>query len=324
MPQPTVEREGDDLVVTWSHPTDATLVVGVSPDEASGEVVEPEAEGRARIRGADRSVRHYVHFVGEDAPVVAAERLVPLEGALNFRDLGGYAAADGRQVRWGRVFRSDKLSELTDADQRYLAGLGIRLVCDYRSERERQADPSRLPDHIERHHEPIADESASQREPIERILSGEVRHYPVERMAEGYLAMLEMFPTAFGSVIARLADRERHPVVFHCTAGKDRTGLTAALVLATLGVDDADIVDDYTLTTRYRSNRRLGELRPRLEEAGVRVEDVLAFFTAQQPVMERTLVALRERWGSPEAYLTGPAGLQPRVIDDLRAVLLVG
>ena len=323
MREPAVERDGDDLVVTWSHSTDATLILAVSPDEASGEVVEPDGPGYARVPDVDRSVRHYVHFVGDGWSRVTAERLVPLEGALNFRDLGGYVAADGRRVRWGRVFRSDKLSDLTDADQDYLVGMGIRLVCDYRSERERRADPSRLPDHVERHHEPIADETAEQREPIERILSGEVRHFPVEQMAEGYVAMLGRFASAFGSVIALMADGDRHPMVFHCTAGKDRTGVTAALVLATLAVSDADIVHDYTLTTLYRSNRRLAELRPRLERAGVCVDDVLAFFTAQPPVMESTLEAVRERWGSPAGYLTGPAGLGPSTVAELRRVLLV-
>ena len=122
--------------------------MGTSPDEADGSVVDHDGSGEVRLVSLDPLVRHYVHLHHGDDPVaVAAERLVPLEGTLNFRDLGGYRTADGRQVRWGRVFRSDALGTLTDADLTYLEHLGVRLVCDFRDDLETQRAPSRVPDH---------------------------------------------------------------------------------------------------------------------------------------------------------------------------------
>jgi protein-tyrosine phosphatase len=123
-------------------------------------------------------------------------------------------------------------------------------------------------------------------------------------------------------VVRNAADPANHPLLFHCTAGKDRTGVTAMLILSVLGVADEDILDDYELTTTYRSGRRVEQLRPELERAGVDVEAVLPFLIAPRPVMERTMAFVRERWGSAEGYLTGPAAVTPKTITRLRATLL--
>src|SRR5215217_6236287 len=144
-----VEREGDELFVTWAPATPGDrLVVGPSADEADGADVPPD-DGATRISGLDPAVRHYVHLhPGDGGPVVVAgERLVPLEGTLNFRDIGGYPTSDGRRVRWGRIYRSDALGQLTDGDLAYLEHLGVRLICDFRDDAESERAPSRVPDH---------------------------------------------------------------------------------------------------------------------------------------------------------------------------------
>ena len=110
-------------------------------------------------------------------------------------------------------------------------------------------------------------------------------------------------------------------MVFHCTAGKDRTGLMAMLLLGAVGVPDDEIARDYELTTHYRSQKRLVVLRPQLEAAGVDVDAVLPFLTAQAPVMAATIEALKARHGSFERYLTGSADVPPTTLADLRAHL---
>jgi len=117
------------------------------------------------------------------------------------------------------------------------------------------------------------------------------------------------------------ADPANHPMVFHCTAGKDRTGLMAMLLLGALGVPDEDIVRDYELTTHYRSSKRMVVLRPQLEAAGVDVDAVLPFLTAQAPVMAATIEQLEARHGSIEGYLSGPAAVTPETLRQLRTVL---
>src|SRR5437764_2653237 len=119
-------------------------------------------------------------------------------------------------------------------------------------------------------------------------------------MAAVYERLLEEFASGFGDVITHAANPANHPMVFHCTAGKDRTGLMAMLLLGALGIADDDIVRDYELTTHYRSARRVEILRPQLEAAGVDVEAVLPFLTAQAAVMEATIAALRREHGSIE------------------------
>src|SRR4051812_42403704 len=252
------------------------------------------------------------------------ERLVALEGALNWRDLGGYRAANGRVTKWDCVYRSDGLDQLTDADLDVIADLGIKLVIDFRVDREVGENPSRLPDHPElrRQRLPIGGDEVEGKSVLELIQAGDVTTYTADEMAAVYERLLEDFATSFGEVVAHAADPANHPMVFHCTAGKDRTGLMAMLLLGALGVSDDDIVSDYELTTHYRSNKRIEILRPQLEKAGVDIELVRPFLTAQAPVMAATVARLHRDYGSIEAFLLARTGVDRGTVDQLRTALL--
>lgn len=328
-----VERVEGELVVRWmpAAPSDR-LLVGESPDEADGHVVEHDGSGELHLPGLDPAVRHYVHLHHGDEPVaVAAERLVPLEGTLNFRDLGGYRTVDGLQVRWGRVFRSDALGKLSDADLTYLEHLGVRLVCDFRDNSETTRAPSRVPDHpdlrIERF--PIGaggdttDVSAEREGLTDMVLAGKLGEVSAETLGDFYVGMLEGRTEPLVAVLERVADPANHPVVFHCTAGKDRTGVLAALLLAVLGVDEATILDDYELTDRYRTPHRIAEVAPKLAAAGVDLDKVRALFSAERAVLARTLATIDERYGSVPSFLTDTAGMDPAILQRLRDLLLV-
>src|SRR4051794_20255693 len=252
------------------------------------------------------------------------ERLVALEGALNWRDLGGYETVDGRVTRWDRVYRADGLDQLTDADLDVIAELGIKLVIDFRVDREVDEHPSRLPDHPElrRQRLPIGGDEVEGRSILETIRAGDLKTYTVEEMAGVYERLLEQAAMSFGEVIIHATDPANLPMVFHCTAGKDRTGLMAMLLLGALGVSDDDIVADYELTTRYRSNKRLAILGPELEKVGVDIESVRPFLTAQAPVMAATLAKLHADHGSIEEFLVSSGGVTGATIEQLRASLL--
>jgi len=252
------------------------------------------------------------------------ERLVALEGALNWRDLGGYRVADGRVTKWDCVYRSDGLDQLTDADLDVIADLGIKLVIDFRVDREVGESPSRLPDHpeLQRQRLPIGGDEVEGKSILELIQAGDLKTYTADDMAAVYERLLEEFATSFGEVVERAADPANHPMVFHCTAGKDRTGLMAMLLLGALGVSDDDIVTDYELTTHYRSNKRIEILRPQLEKAGVDIELVRPFLTAQAPVMVATVARLHGDYGSIEGFLTARAGVTAETLERLRANLL--
>lgn len=267
-------------------------------------------------------IHHFVHARVGERWVVAGERRVPLEGALNFRDLGGYPTVDGRRVRWGRVYRSDSLHGLTPRDHRVIDALGIRTVCDLRAEVEHEANPSLLPPAVER--VPCTVPPAQPGEPTldERILAGEIDALDVDDVVDLYLLMLDEYAPAFGSVFAHLGRVVPEPLLFHCAAGKDRTGIVAALLLSLLGVDDDTIFDDYLLTKRYRSEQRVDEVRRWLAEHGLELEPFAALYIPQRETIERTLAAVRREHGSVEGYLLGPAGVPAEVPERLRAELV--
>ena len=147
--EPIAERENGALVVRWSEGPDARLPIYAGPAPNAIDRTSPVAhleEGRAEIDRLAFETRPYLEIAlpgGEH--IKLAERQIPLDGMDNFRDLGGYETADGRTTRWGRVYRSGELGDLTDADVETLHDLGINLVCDFRSPAEREESPDRLP-----------------------------------------------------------------------------------------------------------------------------------------------------------------------------------
>ena len=178
------------------------------------------------------------------------ERLIALEGAVNFRDLGGYAAGGGLRTRWRTLFRADGLGELTEADLAVLRDLGIRTVIDLRSGSELERGRFDVDAHpVAFHHFPFIDELPDAQE-FDR------RPGPARLAVPG-----DACGDAGGQILAarwRCWPRPtRCPAVFHCTAGKDRTGVLSAIVLSLLGVDEPTVVADYALS---------GEAMQRLRE----------------------------------------------------------
>jgi protein-tyrosine phosphatase len=252
-----------------------------------------------------------------------AERLVPLEGALNVRDVGGYPTADGGRVRTGRLFRGDHLAELTEADVEALAGLGLRAVVDLRRLDEVEERPSRLPTTVvHRHWHPIGGDAGNYDTWLDRLVDGDIARDPVGHMITDYEWMVTERAGVFGEVVDRIADDDNLPLLYHCTAGKDRTGITTALVLSVCGVERETILDDYELTNTYRANRRVAQLRSELEAKGVDVDRVAPYFGAPRPALETTLALLDSRAGSVRGWLTGPAGVSEAALERLVANLV--
>ncbi|HUA95973.1 MAG TPA: tyrosine-protein phosphatase, partial [Acidimicrobiales bacterium] len=157
------------------------------------------------------------------------DRHITLEGAVNFRDLGGYPAAGGRTIRWRTLFRADGLSRLTPTDRSVIRQLGIATVVDLRTSAE--VERGRFP--VEEipvgfHHLPLLDEVPDpQRFEIAPGMLG-AQYLEIARDAGRQIAQ----------ILSIIAERASHPVIVHCTAGKDRTGVLVAVLMALLGVDD--------------------------------------------------------------------------------------
>jgi protein-tyrosine phosphatase len=316
-----------DLEVRWELQGDGPVDVAVGPTPESIDHAHPVAvvaDATSVVLHDLGPGRHYVSVApaGAGSAVVAAERLVPLEGARNFRDLGGYPTGDGGRTRWGRVFRSDGLHALTVEDVAALGRLGLRVVYDLRHDVERTKQPSVLPEAARSVVLAIGGESTENREIMERILDGEYEEMDAGFMAAAYQQMAERDATTFVRLLTGLTDPEGVPALFHCTAGKDRTGMTAALLLSALGVDEATVLDDYELTERYWTAERVASLRPRFEAAGVDIERFGGLFGAPRSAMAATLSALHERHGTVERYLVEAGGMEPEALDELRRLLV--
>lgn len=249
-------------------------------------------------------------------------RLVPIEGTLNFRDIGGYIAADRSVVASGLVYRSDDFSKLTPAALDHVTELGIVAVYDFRSDRELSVNPNVLPDHVAQYRTPILSDGAQQASLIELITSGVIKKMGVEEMADMYREMLDTASQQFGTVIRGISN-STEPVVFHCTAGKDRTGVTAALLLGVLGVDRDQIVADYRLTDMHRTPHRIPVISEQFRAAGVDPEPFMALFSAPALAIEAALDHLDDVYGGAEAYLTDHAGVSIEAVQLLRQRLLI-
>jgi protein-tyrosine phosphatase len=246
-------------------------------------------------------------------------RRIDLEGPANFRDLGGYENRDGRSVRLGQVYRSDSISYMTDFDVRHCVDeLGIHTVIDLRAGHEvHQFSHGPLEAAGVRFvHRPVVDET--RREHIVRDPGAP----PPELMSPAaiYLMMLERFADRLADVVRIIADPAKHPVVFHCAAGKDRTGIVAALVLGLLGVDDESIVDDYVVTADHMP-LMVRRHRAVAAERGVEAEVGDPHFAAEAEAMRDVLTGLQERYGGVEPYLLAH-GLEPDAVGTLRTTLL--
>lgn len=181
----------------------------------------------------------------QDHPV----RHFNLVGASNFRDLGGYPGKDGRRLRWGRLFRSNHLGHLTEADIAIVRGLGVRCAFDFRGTQERAAAICAL-DEIMVHSLPIEPTVVAA---LRARLAANAALSPADGldvMRESYRNYVRQNTANFRTLFAHLLEDEG-PLVIHCTAGKDRTGLACALVLHALGVPDDVIAEDYLLTNRF-------------------------------------------------------------------------
>src|SRR4051795_455019 len=175
-------------------------------------------------------------------------RHLSLEGASNFRDLGGYLTGDGHTVRWRQIFRSNHLGHLTEADTVTLRQLGVRTAFDFRGREERGAALCGVPE-ITVHSLPIEPTVVAALRA--RLAGGSLSaEDALEIMRESYRNYVRLSTDSFRSLFTHLLD-DRAPLVIHCTAGKDRTGFACALILHALGVPDEIIHDDYLLTNRF-------------------------------------------------------------------------
>lgn len=292
-----------------------------APATSRRRLVDGDPDGKATV-SVPADTRPYFYVVPEGGKGQwIAERVLPLEGGRNFRDLGGYRAADGRTVIWGRLFRSGSMAALTPKDVDYLGRLGIRTVCDLRTSQEREKEPNRWAqnaglDYWTRDYEMSGGD-------LTRLFSGGANAVQArEAMTALYRELPYEQADAFRAMFGKLLAGET-PLAFNCSAGKDRTGVAAALILTALGVPRDAVMADYELTNIYLpaalARDRTGA-SPLL--ASVPREVLGAVLAADPAYLNAAFDEMAKRNGSAEGYLRTVAGLSDENIARLRDMLL--
>ncbi len=251
------------------------------------------------------------------APGEPQPRIV-LEGAHNFRDLGGYRISATRRMKWRCVFRSGHLAALTKDDRQTLISLGIRSICDFRSEQERKRQPNRLPrtGKIQSLQLPIVSSAIEPTQAIARVMQGDIDWFTPDFMIKTYLEKIDRFHGVWRDFFQHLAQDSARPLAFHCTAGKDRTGVCAALILLSLGVSENQVIDDHALSNVYNADG-IQKINKMLLKVGVNPKDLRDYITAPKTAITATLDHIRKQFGSAQNYLIQKAGVKPDWLEKL-------
>ncbi|SKC75942.1 tyrosine-protein phosphatase [Krasilnikoviella flava] len=318
----TVTAEDDgSFTVTWSAPRgagDVRLYTGTSRDRIDTRhvVARGDSSGTVTVRGLQDADRRWFRLVPERGQgLTLADRLVQLDGTVNLRDMGGYRTVTGQWVAMGEAYRSDALDRLSEDDLDALEALDVRTVVDLRTESERTTAPDRVPEGARYE---VADVIGGGGATVPDLSTPEAA---AQMMVDGERSMVSSdtgraaYETLFDAV------DDKGAVLFHCTAGKDRTGWAAAALLTTAGVPRDVVEDDYLLSNDYRAEANAAAL------ASMPAEQA-AIYKPLMDVRPEYLAAgfdeVRDEYRSFGGYLRQGLGLSPREIRDVREELLVG
>jgi protein-tyrosine phosphatase len=326
----------------WQMPVRTTCLAGVFGDilcagnQQRGAVLNKKRIFGAGIAAAALAVA-VIQFIPAPALLVpaslpaeqrSAHRLINFEGISNFRDLGGYQASDGRTVKWGLLYRSGNFAEASRADLAGLQSLGLATFIDFRSGIEKTEEPNRLPDQagFAVVDIPVLDEGNKNLfgEISERIETDNFDGFdPGQVMEQANRQFADEFTPQFSEFIHTVLDANGAPVLWHCTAGKDRTGFAAAILLRILGVAQDTVMADYMASRQPALEARHNQL---LMLRVFKGEDVAEKISVLLGVEEAWLGAGFEEidatWGSFDNYVTNGLGLNAADIQQLRNTLL--
>ena len=249
-------------------------------------------------------------------------RKLSMDGSYNTRELGGYKTTDGKSVKWGVLFRSDKLSDISLEDQKYLKNLGIQRIVDFRSKAEKTEDPDKIPDGMTYIEMPIEVDGAM-RTKIEAILKGEINRNVKDFLIEANEEFIKNYSHIYSKFLKDLA-KEQKPTMFHCTAGKDRAGFAAAITLIAIGVSKEDAINDYMKTNEYTA-KRIDEMISKIELMSLYQTDgelLRPLLGVEREYLEAAFKAAENEYGSIENYIRSGLNISEKEIQQLRSFLL--
>lgn len=245
----------------------------------------------------------------------SAKRLVHMQGAINFRDAGGYATADGKHVVWGKVFRSGDISKLTDTDLQTFSGKKIHSVIDFRGNKESAAAPDKLPAGTAYVLSPAGSDSLPSMPQMIALIKqggfletmygeGSIKYYG-DRYRPLFQQLLTLPDTA--------------AILYHCTGGRDRTGMASALFLYVLGVPQQTIEADFTASNVYLAPMHQQMFAGLSKAAGIDPEQVKKEMELRPELLHSFFAAINNHYGSVENFMNKEMGIGPKDLAILKA-----
>jgi protein-tyrosine phosphatase len=326
--------DGANFHLTWRadgvQKVEVFAGAGADAIDRSHAVATGAATGSVMVGPLDSASRWFFELKPDHGdPLVIAERSLHLATAPNFRDFGGYRTSDGHWVRMGLIYRSDGIEAVSDADLARIAALHIRLICDLRTDGEREKGPDRVPvgtdaavfDVMRNQGELTASFMASMADPdAEARLMGDGGATRIMRSSYRDFVLDPGAAAAYRAMYGRLAGPDALPAMFHCSAGKDRSGWAAAALLTLLGVPRETVMADYLASNIYLLDKN----RATLAKLGTKVDAALLepVFVNDTSYLDAAFAAIQERYGSFDAYLRDGLKLEPPTLAALRATLL--
>jgi protein-tyrosine phosphatase len=252
---------------------------------------------------------------------------VELAGARNLRDLGGYSTIDGRQIKKGLLYRSDHLKRVSRRNAEAVAALGVKRVYDLRTEKEREKDSPRLSEvtSLEVVSLPVDCKLIDPYAVARRILGGDVEEGDFKGlMIECYRGYALNFRSEWSTLLRDLAEPGGLPALIHCTYGRDRTGVSVAIVLRSLGVPQETVLEDYLLSNTFWESEasRLSCFASCASFFRTPRSEVRALMEVRPEYLEAAFAAMDEKYGSFEGYLHEGLGIDALTLQRLRSALL--
>lgn len=308
-------RDKDTKAVSLNIETEGkwTLYGGTSVDDIdfSKPLSEGEGSGTFPVNVND-SVRYYFQLVTPKSKVILSDNHLPMTGGYNYRDLGGTKTTDGRYVKWGKIFRSDDLTKLTNIDLNYLSSIPITSIVDFRSEEEIEKAPDKLPSSVNKDKDYQYSIS-----PGNLMVAKNLMDMPSEELNQAMMDMNVLLVTdsvcidQYKKFFTLLQNSDEVPLMYHCSAGKDRTGMATALILYSLGVDEKIILDDYLLSNVYLGDK----YAPYISEK----PNLKPLFEVKPEFLMAGIEQIKKDHGTVENYLTKVLGVD---IDRMKELYL--
>lgn len=250
--------------------------------------------GSFRLPVANNKRSYFRLSVGMEHGLIA-ERILPMAGGFNFRDLGGIKLKDNRRIKWGKLFRADELTNLTNEDIEYLASVPITSVIDFRAESEMKRAPDKLPLSARFSYPMAITPGVMRTDGIQADKGKACFSSQMKQMNKLYVsdpACVRAYRIMFTIIQNNLSA----PLVFHCSAGKDRTGMAAALILFALGASEEAVIEDYMLSKSNIADKYVSfvEKYPRAEP----------IFTVKRSYIMAAIEQMKKDHGSVMNFLT--------------------